>query len=597
MYNMTKRLFTTFLCVLLLLFPPALAQEGSYNKPITYAKSLLTEVFGYTQEEADAFEFHVTETDVQWHVQFNPKEHPEWTYTGSFGKTDGNFAGSGTPFHTSYRKYPGENGIRDTLRAAEKNHWFSQWNDAAKADFRDMMQRNNISPVYPLQVGLQDQTYTAAQAVDDFFLSCYGEKFMWPPAVNQWRSEVLAANSLSLVPAAFDISLRRGIQTYTFQGSGEIWTTTVTEFLGEVPADLTQAFSHKKLEGWTGLCGAVLTFSGAKNASLPVERGLAAFAKGEEHLLVALYRKTASDSWSVSPVGGNALLANRDFFIAYDVQESTFVIEYPISGFESECFRCYPVFPGGVNYTQPLCKLTEYRRTNRGNESGVIIDNEGGGMLSGVYWYHIIAYQPGSPIKEEIVPVISPDYLDFIDAAQFPKSAEECRQAAAKSFTLPEGYGITSGVHLRAEASSHSADLGMYEPGTLVQVMETLPGSQFPWYHVRAGLAEGYMSGNYVTPGNSTNISDAIFVSLPLRVAKTNKACALKKGTGWLDGSVMDITAGTKMHVIAVCGDWLHVVIPQGEIGWMMDVNGTDGYVKASDVIEAATSIQLDWME
>jgi hypothetical protein len=49
--------------------------------------------------------------------------------------------------------------------------------------------------------------------------------------------------------------------------------------------------------------------------------------------------------------------------------------------------------------------------------------------------------------------------------------------------------------------------------------------------------------------------------------------------------------------VIAVLGDWLHVVIPQGEPGWMMDVNGTDGYVKASDVMEAATSVQLDWME
>jgi uncharacterized protein YgiM (DUF1202 family) len=137
----------------------------------------------------------------------------------------------------------------------------------------------------------------------------------------------------------------------------------------------------------------------------------------------------------------------------------------------------------------------------------------------------------------------------------------------------------------------------MYEPGTLVQVLETLPGSEYPWYHVRAGLAEGYMSGNYVTYGDSANIADTVSISTPLHVAKTKKACALRKGTGWLDGTVMDLNAGTKMHVIAVVGDWLHVVVPQGEPGWMMDVNGTDGYVKASDVLQAGTSLQLDWMD
>lgn len=594
---MTKRLFTTFLCALLILSIPSLAQAGAYDKPITYAKSLLTEVYGYTQKEADAFEFHATETDVQWNIQFNPKGHPEWTYTGSFGKADGKFSDSSTPFHTNYRKFPGENGIRDTLRAAEKDHWFSQWNDAAKADFGNMMQKNNISPIYTLQAGLQDKTYTAAQAVDDFFVSCYGEKFMWSPAIYQWRSEVLAANSLSLVPAAFYISSRQGIHTRSVKDMGMAFTFTATEFLGEIPLGLAQAFAHPKLEGWLSLCGALLTVDKSEKTPLPVERGLAAFAKGEERLLVALYRKSSTDAWSVSPVGVNALMKNRDFFITYDGQKSQFIIEYPISGFESESFGCALHFEGGANYTQPLCKLYDYRRTNRENGSGVIIDGEGNESQAGCYWYHIISYQEGSPAKEEIAPAIFPGYLDFINAEQFPKSAEECRAAAAKSYTLPDGYGLTSGVHLRAETSSHSADLGMYEPGTLVQVLKTLPGSQFPWYHVRAGLAEGYMSGSYVTYGNSSDVANVLSLSRLLRVAKANKACALKKGTGWLDGSVKDIDAGTKMHVIAVLGDWLHVVIPQGEIGWMMDVNGTDGYVKASDVTQAATSAQLDWME
>lgn len=594
---MMKRLFTTFLCALLLLSAPALAQENADDKPIISAKSLLTEVYGYTQEEADTFEFTVTETDMQWHVEFCPKEHPEWIYKGSFDKPGGSFAGSSTPFHTNYSKYPGENGIRDTLRGAEKNHWFTQWNDASKAAFSEMIQKNGITPVYALQAGLQDKNYTAAQAIDDYFVSCYGEKYEWPPAVYQWHDEVLAANGLTLVLTAFDISSRRGIHTRVVKDRGMSWTFTATEFLGETPSGLTQAFAHPKLEGWTCLCGALLTVEKPEKNSQLMERGLAAFAKGEERLLAALYRKSPADAWSVSPVGGNALLKNRDLYISYDGQKSAFIIEYPISGFDSECFRCQLAFSGRANYTQPLCKLIDYSRTNRENGSGVIIDNDGGKLQAGVYWYHIITYQAEKPAKEEIIPAIFPDYLDFIDAAQFPKSAEECQQAAAKSFILPEGYGITSSVHLRAQTSSHSADLGMYEPGTLVKVLETLPGNEYPWYHVRAGLAEGYMSSNYVTYGDSASIADTVSISTPLHVAKTKKACALRKGTGWLDGTVMDLNAGTKMHVIAVVGDWLHVVVPQGEPGWMMDVNGTDGYVKASDVLQAGTSLQLDWMD
>jgi len=592
-----KKHILMLLCALVMLATPALAQENAYDKPITYAKSLLTEVFGYTQEEADAFEFKVTETDTQWQAQFSPKEHPEWIYYGTFQKADGGFLGSGSPFHTNYRKYPGENGIRDVLRAAAKNRWFADWSAAAKAAFGDMMLKMGISSTSALQVGLADKNYPAAQAVDDYFVSCYGEKYEWTPAVYQWRDQVLASNGFKLELAATDIASRQGIHTRPVQDDSKVWTTTVTEFLGEIPAELSQAFSHPKLEGWTGLCGAVLTFEGSSQASLPVERGLAAFAKGEERLLVVLYRESKSDTWSVSPVGEHALLKNRDFFITYDGQKHLFIIEYPVSGFESESFGCELVFMGKAEYPQPLCKLIDYRRTNRETGSGVVIDSEGERMQAGVYWYHVTTYQPDNPVKEEIAPAIVPHYLDFINAAQFPKSAEDCLKAATQSFKLPDGYGVTSGVHLRAETSSHSADLGMYEPGTLVQVLETLSGDSYPWYRVRAGLAEGYMSSTYVTYGNSADIAGALSISRPLSVAKVKQACALKTGTGWLDGTVMDLPAGEKMHVIATCGDWLHVVVPQEEIGWVMDVNGTDGYVKASEVMQAATSIQIDWLE
>ncbi len=592
---MTKR-FILLLCALLMLALPALAQEGArYDKPIMGAISNLTEVYGYTLEEAEAFNFTVTETDTEWHVQFSPKEHPNWIYTGAFRKPDGGFIdGSSTPFHTSYRKYPGEGGVRDVLNAALQNRWFVEWNEEAKSAFGDMMLKRNINPSYALQSGLANKDYPAAQAVDDFFISCYGEKYEWPPVLFEWRDQVLAENGLTIEPVAADPATRQGIQTRTMRAGDGTWTYTVTEFLGEIPAELFQAFSHPKLEGWTGLCGALLTFDGPSQASLPAERGLAAFAKGEERLLVALYRKSPSEGWSVALVGEKALLKNRDFFIACDGQGLSFIIEYPISGSESESFECQLVYMGGPGDPQPMCRLKAYRRLSRETGSGVVIDS--GELQGGSHWYHITTYQPDRPAQEENVPVLAPDYLDYIDAAQFPKSAEACRQAAAEAFTLPQGYGVVSGVHLRAETSSHSADLGMYETGALVQVLETLPGDPSPWYRVRAGQVEGYMSSSYVQYGNSADVAGTIS-RYPLRVAKVKQDCALKKGTGWLDGKIMDLSAGTKMHVIATKGDWLHVMIPQVEIGWVMDVKGTDGYVKASEVVQAATPIRLDWLE
>ena len=83
----------------------------------------------------------------------------------------------------------------------------------------------------------------------------------------------------------------------------------------------------------------------------------------------------------------------------------------------------------------------------------------------------------------------------------------------------------------------------------------------------------------------------------PLPVAETMKAVNLKSGTGLFAKTIQELPAGTRMHVLAERGRWLHVMIPQNEIGWMMDVNGTDGYVLASDVRTASSALQLDWMQ
>jgi hypothetical protein len=51
------------------------------------------------------------------------------------------------------------------------------------------------------------------------------------------------------------------------------------------------------------------------------------------------------------------------------------------------------------------------------------------------------------------------------------------------------------------------------------------------------------------------------------------------------------------MYVLADRGDWLHVCIPQGEVGYWMDIGGTYGYLRTRDVTQADTPLRLKYVE
>ncbi|MDD3214616.1 MAG: SH3 domain-containing protein, partial [Eubacteriales bacterium] len=322
--------------------------------------------------------------------------------------------------------------------------------------------------------------------------------------------------------------------------------------------------------------------------------GLLIFERDGTRILVMVDRPYHIDSWTAVPVGEKAILQNRDVYIEYESQRNAFAIIYPVSDVESESFGVRLRYNYEMETT--LCQLVDYQHTNTDTGEGIVIDGEGGELEASQDWYHVTVYKTGEEPKTEVDAALIPPYLDYIDAEAFPKTAEECR--AAVGYTVPEGYGVLCGVHLRAKTSSHSANLGLYHEGTLVQVLGEEPGNPYHWYHVRIGSQEGYMSGIYVNYPGSECAMHPLSQYLPLPVAKAKKDIALKKGTGWFDGTVATLEAGTQMHVLGTRGDWLHVMVPQEEKpGWLMDINGTDGYVKAGDVVQAATSLQLDWLE
>ena len=188
-------------------------------------------------------------------------------------------------------------------------------------------------------------------------------------------------------------------------------------------------------------------------------------------------------------------------------------------------------------------------------------------------------------------PVVDfPSYLGVMPITEFPtdlKAALEYRYP-----DLPEGYVFSGGVNLRTQRSSRSRTHGVLNPGTLLPILERLPGDPNEWIRTRVGFLEGFVTDTYVhTSAPQAATQDA------LPVVETLKETALKNGTGLFDGSIQTLPAGTQMHVIIDNGDWLYVDVPQGGIHFLMDLEGFFGYVHKADVAFLPKPAGVDWAE
>ena len=131
-----KRLLSLLLLTALLV-SPALADGES---PRVSARSYLTEVYGYTPQEADSFEF---QDDGKGMLRYWPKDHPEWVYTHPYATSGGEAApgNAESPFYNGrFYGFPGESAIRDMLRVADQKGWFRQWDRQAIQDFNQALQ-------------------------------------------------------------------------------------------------------------------------------------------------------------------------------------------------------------------------------------------------------------------------------------------------------------------------------------------------------------------------------------------------------------------------------------------------------------------------
>lgn len=538
----------------------------------------LTEVYGYSVEEADAFEIHLSSEDGQRKAEYWPADHPEWVYTAFFDGSTGENLGSTSPFkqEKTYGSYPGESTVRWGLQTARAKGWFTSWTEADRSALIAWMLENGVQPTPALQEGAALGTLPAGNALREYFVSCYGAENEWPEALSQWLDAELARAGLSLEKQE---EAYEGLVTYETGYAHTDQRTTVTRFAGEVHVGLQEVLAHPRLQGWTLLCGALME---GENDS----RGLLAFEKNAERLLVQLNGEGRGKPWTVYPVGTQALYADRELYITCDAQQNTFDIVYPVTDTISERFtvrRSYADLDIGV-----FCRLAEYSRLDAQSGEGVRIQVAHDG-------YTVVTMHADGRMEESRVEKTVQHRLDLTPITAFPTTLQSCWQT--QSVEAPEGYGVAAGPHLRRQTSSRSRDLGEYYSGALVKVLEEAPGDPYSWYRVLAGSQEGYMCSLYVDYEGSVCSMEPLTYSTPLPVAAMKCDGKLKSGAGRLAPTVQTLQAGTQMHVLAECGDWLHVMVPSGEMHWMMDVNGTDGYVKKSSVVMAATQLQLEWKQ
>lgn len=548
---------------LLLLFSSASALENSIRE---FAENCLTEVLGYTSDEVNEFVFETREDGV---LTYWPKEHPSWVYTTAYRNNVP--LDSTTPFDTGFTGFCGENTVRELLRAMKEKGWISKWNEENKNALLDACLENNVR--------ISTEMYlaeTAAQGLQGFFESCYGPTAGWTDALFELRDSVFEEYGLTVDETPFHVyGVRRISRRNIYQSD---LTRTYTLFEGEYPDELKAAFSDPHLSGWACFGGALSFDESREKPGEGSGFGLAAFEKDGKRQLVQLTSRDGQ--WTAYPLGTNALYPTGDYRVTYDLQQNAFAVQYRLNDDETATFFLSLGRIGREGIPLNYTSIDSYERINRKTGEAVWISLGNSGMPT---WQKELT-PDGMPY-----PVANfPCYLGVTPITEFPTTLEAARQSVFPG--MPEGYVYSVGVNLRTQRSSRSATHGVLNAGTLLPVLERLPGDPSEWIRTKVGFLEGFVTATYVHEGQSRSAQLNV-----LPVAEAQEEIPLKKGTGLFDGTVQTLPAGTKMHVIIENDDWLYVDVPQGEIGFLMDVDGTFGYVRKAGVTFLSNIPGLDW--
>ena len=226
--------------------------------------------------------------------------------------------------------------------------------------------------------------------------------------------------------------------------------------------------------------------------------------------------------------------------------------------------------------------------------SYVSIDGNGNGLAIipsyPDYCYELHIYKNGERTDRWSCEICLPARLELMDADAFPRTKEDL-DAWAKQYPLSEAGTYVFSANLREKPTGKSRSMGVYRKAPAT-ILDSAPGTQHPWYKLRIGDTEGWMSGVYVAQ-MAGDVNHGLSQVTPPGIAQCNADTSLYLSPG---GQVKQaLPVGTAMHIIADCDGWYHVVLPREDITWKLDAEGTYGYVRVTDVTEYTTLLNMKY--
>lgn len=374
------------------------------------------------------------------------------------------------------------------------------------------------------------------------------------------------------------VSGAKAAQDYTLGDPQRGDYYTCTDFDGQMPADVAEIFSSLLRAGDEVLCGSRGQLRNSNIQSIRQDTIVMAVRREGKILLLGAYKRDGD--WETC--------VETDSFIPEDMF-------FDITYLPSE---------GGENWG-----FSSGHTIVCGNESYRIKVEQNGR----IHWYCYMKENPdGSKYYMETYST-SLSYYQILDGEKIDFGNLRCSVptvlAAWTMDAIPKdhmdqqiwaadyqpfvnsGEGYISAVNVREQPTSKSRSLGVYS--AKVRVVGKQAGTQAPWVHVRFGDTEGWVSGQYFLDGSEFDPRFYGFFMAYDPFARADKEIALYVSAGGAEKA--RIPAGTVMHVFHQDEEWLHVIIPDREINWQTNWNGTYGFVRRDDVTVGQTLTDLKW--
>jgi len=364
----------------------------------------------------------------------------------------------------------------------------------------------------------------------------------------------------------------------------------ITAFTGELPEALEEALMSGGFAGYDCYAGAMLQQLSKleyMDTAGSIAWALVAMEKDGRRELVGLTRDN-KDPWSVSKLGAKALLPEREFTVTLsdahsrgDKLPTRFSVAYPREDGGSEAYGMW------IQYGGSTWNAVSYESVDAQGK-GIAIVNDFNN------WFEIWSLSAGKNASGPSYPAYLPLSLEHMDSIlDYPTNEADAKRLAEASWARFAGTDLAMAwgeVNFREEPSMEARILGKTKTGVLVHAIGLENGNIAPWIHVRLGREEGWISGTYVSFPQE-NSHDFARIFRPLPVARATEDRILRAGPQDDAEAVEELPKDTLMHVLAETeGGWLYVMLPRGEIGWEMDVDGVCGYVAADEVSVGASA-------